>query len=344
MVDYASQYALGEDIDGNFNGGSLKKPVGYTEDIIPGNPLEITGANQTEDNTQVIVSTASTVATRFIAILAGLYGIMASTLDLLIGYCGQWSLCPAAFYAVGAYTSGLLSLQYNLNPIFTMVIGALFSGLLGFILSLTSIRLKGLYLAIASLGFGTSVWTIITSWDEVTHGALGLYGIPALAPMYDKNFFYYRMLLLYGLVVIFLLKLVNSDFGRRIIAIRDDETRAKTLGINTEMYKAITFTIVAIIQGFVGAFFAHFITVISPALANPGVTSLILASAAIGGLGTIEGPAVFAFILWFVSEYLRVFSPYLRIFFFGFLLILSAKFFRSGFFPPILRLYNKYYN
>lgn len=279
-----------------------------------------------------------------VMILAGIYGILAASWDLLVGYTGLLAFCPAAFYGIGAYTSGLLSKQ-GISPLLTIPAACLLAGLMGFCISMICGKIASYYLAIVTLGFGASVHIIILNWTEVTGGVLGVYGIPPLPglppSMYAKQLYFYIMVLVQGVMLLITYKLVKSDFGLRIKAIRDDELLAKSQGINTAACKSLIFIISAMFQGIAGAFFAHFQTVISPEMLDLSTTTLIASVTIIGGVGTVMGPAAIAFFLWTATEYFRVFSPYLRVFLTGVLLILTIKFFRAGIMPTLEKFYKK---
>src|SRR3954453_10390920 len=195
-----------------------------------------------------------------------IYAIVGLGLMLLVGYTGQISLGHAAFLAVGAYTEALL--QGAGVPFFiSLPCAALFSAAVGIIVGLPALRLKGIYLAIATFAFNVIVEEIITRWESVTGGSSGkslkaieVFGVRLSSP----ESFYYLCLGLMILAVLALINLLRSPTGRAFVAIRDSEVSASCMGINLAYYKTISFALSAALTGVGGALYAHKVGFISP--------------------------------------------------------------------------------
>lgn len=242
--------------------------------------------------------------------------IMASSLNLINGITGQFSIGHAGFMAVGAYVSSMLSTsfrdQLHLGYIGTwqtllpfiglMVAGGLAAAILGFVIGLPTLRLRGDYLAIATLGFGEIIRVVILNIPR-TGGPMGLTGIPKLT-----NFFVAEAVAVVTVVVI--TNIVRSSHGRAMLSVREDEIAAEAMGINTTKYKVTAFTAGAFFAGVAGALFAHHLMFINPSAFNfmKSVESLVMV--VLGGLGSITGAVFAAVVLTGLPELLRSVSQY----------------------------------
>ena len=229
-----------------------------------------------------------------------IYCIIGLGLMLLIGFTGQISLGHAAFLAVGAYTEALL--QSKGIPFAGSLIGAaLLSGVAGLIVGVPALRLKGIYLAIATMAFGFIVEEVVTRWEHVTGGNSGkqlaqidLFGFP----INSDTRFYYLCLALVVIILLGMINLMRSSTGRAFVAIRDSEISAQSMGIHLARYKTISFAISAALTGVAGALYAHKLQFISPEQFNLLVSIEMATLVFIGGLGSFHG-AIFgaAFII-----------------------------------------------
>jgi branched-chain amino acid transport system permease protein len=204
-----------------------------------------------------------------ILLIVGIYCVLALALNLVAGYIGQLSLGNVGFYAIGAYTATLLMMKLGLNFWISMVVAAFFAGISGLLLGLPTLRLKGTYLTIVTLGFGEIVRMILMNWESVTNGTLGIRGIPlpvffGIRLTIANHGLYYLMLALTLLVSLFCVLIVNSKIGRAFIAIREDEIAAQMMGIRVVRYKVLAFVLSASISGIAGAFYAPMIGYIDP--------------------------------------------------------------------------------
>ena len=274
-----------------------------------------------------------------ILIFAGIYIMLALSWNLLAGYAGQLNLGQAAFFGMGAYSAALLTLKVNLSPWLGLLAGGIAAGIFGVALGFPSLRLKGPYLAIVTIGFSETLRLVIMNWVSLTRGPLGLFGIPPLTSInipyiaeFDfsqEKYCYYIIFLLVLLSIWIVNKLVKSRFGLILTSIREDEVATQSIGINTFKYKLLIFIISAFLAGVAGAFYAYYIRLISPEMLMISVTFTILSMAVIGGIGTIIGPIIGAVVLTFLSEGLRV-MPEFRLIVYGLLLVLVILFAPKG--------------
>jgi branched-chain amino acid transport system permease protein len=240
-----------------------------------------------------------------IIIRAGINVILAVSLNLINGITGQFSLGHAGFMAVGAYSAAAFTyyggprLVFSEGPIFViaLLIAAVTAGLAGWLVGLPSLRLRGDYLAIVTLGFGQIIIAIIRTIEEVG-GALGLNNVPGLT----------SFAWVYALVILCLLcvrNLADSGLGRSMRAVRDDEVAAEAVGVNTTQIKVLAFVISAMWAGMAGALQVHYIKLAQPESFDFIRSVEIVVMVVLGGLGSITGATVAAVLLTFLAEALR---------------------------------------
>jgi branched-chain amino acid transport system permease protein len=274
-----------------------------------------------------------------LATLMCLYLLLAQSMNMYLGFTGILALCHIAFYGIGAYTSALLVMHGAPFELAFLAAGIL-PALLSILLGLTSIRLKADYLGIATLGFAQIVSSILQNWDSLTRGALGLAGIPKPeifgVTFADKASFFYLTAGITAVLMFIMYRILKSPFGRVLETIRDDEVAAMSLGKNTVAYKLTAFGIGALVAGFAGSLFAHFITFIDPASFVINDLSLILVITVLGGLGTFRGPflGVLAIMVFFEPlRFLPLPAEYLgplRLWIYSLLFVLTLRFVPSG--------------
>ena len=265
--------------------------------------------------------------------------MLAISLDFVLGYAGQLNLGHSAFYGIGAYVSTLLVMQLGMPFWIAFVIGIALSGAAGMALSLFAVRLRGHYLAIASLGFAVIVHQVLLNWISVTQGPLGIYAIkppPAIAiwglPIVEfnnsANLFY--LFAGFALLTYLLLdQLVRSPIGETLTAIREDEVSAASLGINCTLWKVFAFGVGSAIAGAAGAFYASFVGTLVPDAFIITESFTILAMVIVGGMGTLIGPVWGAILLTLLPELLRGFGD-LRLILYGLALTLVVLFMPGG--------------
>jgi len=254
-----------------------------------------------------------------VLMLVGINIVLAVSLNLVNGFTGQFSIGHAGFMAVGAYASAMFTLKLGqpmvaslamlplpvaqgVALLFALVAGGLLAAAAGWVVGLPSLRLRGDYLAIVTLGFGEIIRVLLLNIDAIG-GARGLPGIPAYA-----NFFW-----VYGAVVVVVLVAVNlahSTHGRALFAIRDDEVAAEALGVDTTRYKVMAFVLGAFFAGVAGGLFAHFLSYLNPSSFTFLKSIEVIAMVVLGGMGSISGSVLAAIVLTLLPEVLRGVKEY----------------------------------
>lgn len=249
--------------------------------------------------------------------------ILSASLNLINGYTGQFSLGHAGFMAVGAYVGVVATVKFGLPLIVALILGAIAAGFLGFLIGLPTLRLRGDYLAIATLGLGEIIRIVIMNIDYVG-GAAGFKGIPHLT---NFTWVFFVMLL-----TLFAIKnFVNSSHGRACIAIRENEIAAEAMGVNTTKYKVLAFTLGAAFAGVAGGLFAHQFYLISPTSFTFLSSFNYLIMVVMGGMGSITGSIAGAFVVTFISAALASF-PEVRMIIYAIALILMMFYRPQGLF------------
>jgi branched-chain amino acid transport system permease protein len=265
--------------------------------------------------------------------------MLAIGLDFILGYAGQLNLGHSAFYGIGAYVSTLLIMKLGVPFWAAFLCGILLSGTAGMALSIFAVRLRGHYLAIASLGFAVIVHQVLVNWISLTQGPLGIYGIkpppaialpglPAVSFGDSANMFY----LVAGVALLFYIlldRLVRSPIGETLTAIREDEVSAASLGINCTAWKLFAFGIGSAVAGAAGAFYASFVGTLVPDAFIITESFTILAMVIVGGIGTLIGPVWGAILLTVLPEVLRGFGDF-RLVLYGVALTLAVLFMPGG--------------
>ena len=243
----------------------------------------------------------------------GIYSIAGLGLMLLVGFTGQISLGHAAFLAVGAYTETLL--QAAGWPFWlTLPCAALLSAAVGIIVGLPALRLKGIYLAIATLAFGVIVEEILARWESLTGGNSGLHVKPIElfgAKLVGDADFYYLVLGLTALCCIALANLLRSPTGRAFVAVRDSEISASCMGVNLAKYKTLSFALSAALTGIGGALYAHKVSFISPEQFTLLVSIELVTLVILGGVGSLHGAVFGAAFIIVLPQLISIAKDYL---------------------------------
>jgi branched-chain amino acid transport system permease protein len=265
-----------------------------------------------------------------ILVFFGINSILAMSLNLINGFAGQFSIGHAGFMAVGGYFSSALSvyqgekflsilnfLPENIAKIIVffifLLLGGLVAGILGLVVGIPTLRLKGDYLAIATLGFGEIVRVVILNLD-IVGGPRGFPGIPQRTDL--------SWVLFWFLICLLVIKnIINSSHGRALISVREDEIAAETMGINTTFYKVFAFVTGSFFAGIAGGLFAHYLMMLHPSSFTFFRSVEILLMIVLGGMGSITGSILGAFVLTILPEALRGFT-YLRLVIYSIILIL----------------------
>lgn len=261
--------------------------------------------------------------------MIGVYG-----LNLLAGYTGYLSLAHAGFFAVGAYSLGLLTVKAQMNFWLAFVLALMITSILGFLVGLIALRTKEHFFAIYTLCVGYILYLVIDKWDSLTEGVRGLIGIPAPSNIGPLSFEtplsqYYLVLAILLAVILIVYRIVHSLTGRSYIAIRNSEDLAQTIGISTMKNKLEAFVLSTFFAGLSGALYASFIRFIGPDIGNIVITFDLLTYLLIGGIGTLSGPIVGTVLVVWISQQLQFLQDY-RMLIFGPILTLLVIFYPRG--------------
>ncbi|CAN7380999.1 branched-chain amino acid ABC transporter permease [Pseudorhodoferax sp. LjRoot39] len=242
-----------------------------------------------------------------------IYGIAGLGLMLLSGFTGQFSLGHAAFLGVGAYTQGVLT---NLGWPFplAMVMAMVLAGAVGVVVGLPALRVKGIYLGMATLAFGVIVEEVLARWESVTGGNAGLHmKAPAIGSfkLDSGEGFYFLCLLLAVVATLAILNLLRAPTGRAFVAIRDSEVSAQSMGIHLAHYKTLSFALSAALAGLAGALYAHKISFLSPDQFSVLQSIDLLLMVVIGGLGSVHGAFLGAIFLIAMPQLIALGKGYL---------------------------------
>ena len=249
-----------------------------------------------------------------ILVFMGINSLIVMGLSLLMGYAGQISLGHAAFYGIGAYCTGVLTTHFGFSIYLSFLAGILLSILVAVIIGIPALRLKGHYLAVATLGIGEIVFIIFNEWMELTGGPSGLSNIPGFhlgSFQFNSSFrFYYLVWGINLLALFFSLNIINSRVGRALRSMHGSETAASAMGVNLSLMKIQVFVLSAVFASISGSLYAHFVSFISPSNFGLMVSIMFLMMGVIGGIHNIWGALLGASLLTFLPEYLRVFNQY----------------------------------
>jgi branched-chain amino acid transport system permease protein len=274
-----------------------------------------------------------------------IYVMLGLGLNIVVGLAGLLDLGYVAFYAVGAYSYALLNYHFGLSFWMALPIGAGMGAFFGILLGFPVLRLRGDYLAIVTLGFGEIIRLILENWNEFSFGPSGIANIPRpslfgiqLSLQNATIYLYYLMILLVLFTIFVVERLQNSRIGRAWIALREDEVACEAMGIDRRKTKLTAFALGATWAGMAGVIFAAKTTFINPASFTIWESIIILCIVVLGGMGSIIGVILGAFVLILLPEYLRVFSEY-RMLVFGALLVLMMVFRPGGIVSDVRRIY-----
>ena len=263
-----------------------------------------------------------------VMIISLFYVMMASSWNLLAGYTGQVSFAHAAFAAVGAYASGMLTVFLGISPWLGIPLGIIAAAVLGFGLGFLCIRMGGIYLSLTTLGFSEILRIIITNEEKWTRGTMGLQ-TPGLFAEYSKTSYYFVFLFFTVLMLVLIYKLIHSEWGVTLRAVLNDEIAASASGINTLRVRILAFALTGAMAGMAGGLYGHYLMLITPDIPSLGQMFLVLAMAVIGGMGSFAGPIIGSFVLEILSEYIRSWGEY-HVLLFGLIALAMARFAPEG--------------
>lgn len=280
-----------------------------------------------------------------IMITALMYVVLGLGLNIVVGMAGLLDLGFVAFYAVGAYSYALLNHHFGLGFWAVLPVGGCLAALAGLILGFPVLRLRGDYLAIVTLGFGEIIRLVLENWNEFSMGPSGISNIarPGFFGMEmslnGSILYLYYIMIIFMIITIFIVnRLQDSRLGRAWIALREDEIACQAMGIDKRKTKLVAFSLGAFWAGLVGVVFAAKTTFINPASFTFLESAIILSIVVLGGMGSIVGVIMGAFVLILLPEYLRAFSEY-RMLAFGGILVAMMVFRPQGLISNIRRTY-----
>jgi len=274
-----------------------------------------------------------------------MYVVLGLGLNIVVGQAGLLNLGYVAFYAAGAYTYALLHYHFGVGFWLALPLGALAATICGILLALPVLRLRGDYLAIVTLGFGEITRIVLENWTEFSFGPSGISGIPRpglfgmeMNIQEATTYLYFLMIILCIITIFVVNRLQNSRIGRALIALREDEIACQAMGIDKTTVKLTAFALGSTWAGLVGVIFAAKTTFVNPASFTFLESAMILSIVVLGGMGSITGIIISAFILILLPEYLRVFSDY-RMLLFGMIMVIMMIFRPQGIVSGVRRTY-----
>lgn len=271
----------------------------------------------------------------------GIHTLLVVGLNLLLGYAGQISLGHAAFFGLGAYTSGILTATCGVNPWLALLAGLVLSGSAAFLIGVPALKLRGYYLAMATLGFGIIVSIILNEAQPLTGGPSGLPGIPPLTlagfPLNTARRLYPLIWLAVGVILALSANLVDSRAGRALRALHDSEVAAASLGVDTARLKLKIFIWSALYASLAGSLYAHSLNFIAPASFGFMFSIKLVAMVVLGGMASIWGSLLGAGVLTVLPEVLTVFHDF-EVVIFGAILMVVMIFLPRGLVRGLLDL------
>ena len=265
---------------------------------------------------------------------AYIFAIATLGLNLITGYTGQLNLAHAGFMAVGAYTVGILTVDHGWTFWGALALSGAVCVALGYVIGIVSLRLKGHYFSIFTLCVGYIMFLVIEKWESLTHGTVGIMGIPAPEPIGSLTFesplaLYYLTLAFLALAVWVMRRIVKSLLGRTFIAIRNGDELAEALGINLMRNKVLAFQLSVCYAGLAGGLYAGFVRFIGPGVASVEHTFDMMIFMLVGGLGTVLGPLLGALAMPWLTQSLQFLQEY-RFIVFGPILVALVIFLPHG--------------
>lgn len=264
--------------------------------------------------------------------LANIFAIFAASWDVLSGFTRQVNLGHAAFFGISAYVAALINLRLHLEPLFCIAVGSVGAVLMGLVVGFPALRLRGIYLSLTTLAFPVILNGIVVALADITGGELGLYGV---APLLKSNIsLYYVSLVLMVASALAMWKLTDAKSsivrtGIRFLAIGEDEIAARSAGINTPRYKLLAFCVSAFFAGLAGGIYVHAIRVAGPSMFDLFFSFQPVIWTIFGGIGTIGGAITGVYVLYPLSEVLRM-TPEIRMIVFAFLVAIVLLFMPEG--------------
>jgi len=242
-------------------------------------------------------------------ILSLVFATLTASWNVLFGFMGVYSFGHQSFFGLGAYITAILVTRTGVSPWFSMIVGGLGATLISLVISWPTFRLRGPYVAIVTLAFAEILRITCSNWVSLTRGQMGL-SVPGIFVGTTRIPYYYVALAVFWLTWIVISKAMHSPLGLAVIGIRESQEAAESIGVNVVMFKRFGFVVTSFLAGIVGAFYAHYIGILTPDIMGTGIIFGVLVMGLFGGIGTLEGPVVGAFVLTFLAEYLRTFGNF----------------------------------
>jgi len=265
-----------------------------------------------------------------------IFAIFAISLDLILGYTGLISLGHAAYLGIAGYTIGILMIRLGIDSFWILMPSALaLSAVVAAFIGYIALRVSGVYFLLITLAFGQLFYVVAVKWRSVTGGSDGLIGIdyPSLGISgfsWNSLSYYYLVLIAFIICFILISRIVNSSFGHTLVGIRENETRMRSLGYNTWLYKYIAFIISGVFAGVAGAVFAPFYGAMVPEHFTLITSSMVMLMVVIGSPGTLYGPVIGAVFIILIEQIASIYSPERWPLILGAVFILSVLLLRGG--------------
>jgi len=299
-----------------------------------------------------------------ILISAGIFIIAAMSLNLLLGYTGQLSLGHVAFFGIGAYTSALMSLGFDLKltdtytyvfdpkPVwFSMLCGMVVAAFFGWLIGKVAFKVRGAYFVIVTISFAEVTRLVVLNWVDLTEGPMALNRIPpltlAIPGVWEMTFWqkapnYYLVLTICIISYFVIYRIVNSRAGRAMIALRENEPLATSVGVDVTRYLVLATVIAAGMAGAAGSLYTHYVRIVDPDVFLFIYTVTMVIMVITGGKGTLAGPVVGGLIFGILPEILREFAaPEVQWIIYGVLMIVVVFFLPQGIAPAVVSLWRK---
>lgn len=268
-----------------------------------------------------------------VLVFAGIYALVSMGLGMLMGYAGQISLGHAGFLAIGGYASAILTKNYGWHPTAALLAGIVFAIAAALIVGLPALRLRGHYLAMATLGFGEIIYVVCNAAINLTGGPSGFSGVPYMAvpgfTFKTELSKYYLVWTIALLAVIVSYNIIHSRVGRALKSIHGDETAANAMGVNVSFYKIQVFVYSAVLASIAGSLYVHHMRFVSPTGFNLNKSILLLIMIMSGGMGSIWGAVIGAVIFTLLPQFLGIFDDY-DILMYGIILLGMMMFLPKG--------------
>ena len=270
-----------------------------------------------------------------IAIMVLFYAVLASSLNLVVGYVGEFSLGHTAFLGTGAYAAAILSTQYGWPMWATVPVAGLLAAVVGVVIGGITLRLQGPFFVIVTLSFAEVLRLVADNWIGLTNGPMGIAGVPQPTLLGDagnlgaKQFYYAVAWVLLALTLYLSFRFVHSNAGRAAVAVRENRYVAQSIGIRPLSYSMLALVLGALLSGMAGGFYAHYISFVGPEVFRFAFMVSMIIMVLIGGKGTLVGPLIGALLVTFLEEYLRE-AKELRLSIFGLAVIAIVLFLPRG--------------